>query len=81
MAVNPSRNTYQMLGKHLKVRKLTYAEVAEAIGCKRTRISSLIQGLTYPTADEIHALEELIGLPIETMFDENILKFYKRVSR
>ncbi len=81
MAANPSRNTYQMLGKHLKVRKLTYAQVAEALGCKRSRVSSLIQALTYPTADEIHALEQLIGLPIETMFDENMLKFYKRTSR
>lgn len=70
-----------MLGKHLKVRKLTYAQVAEALGCKRSRVSSLIQALTYPTADEIHALEQLIGLPIETMFDENMLKFYKRTSR
>ena len=70
-----------MLSKHLKVRDLSHSEVAAALGCKYTRVNSLVMGLTYPTADEIHALEQLIGLPIETMFDDNILKYYKRGSR
>lgn len=71
----------QPLGKFLHTHKLTHVQVADALGCHFTRVNSLIQGRTYPTAREIAALEALFSLPIEVLLESALLKYHKVVDR
>ncbi len=66
----------QPLGNHISVRELTHKQVARALGSPVPRVNVLISGRSYPTAKEIEALEELIDLPIQTMFDPEMLKYF-----
>jgi len=66
----------QPLGDLLQAHEVTYRQAARALKCNEGRINNMVAGRVYPTAVEIDALEELIGLPIQTMFDNEVLKFY-----
>lgn len=66
----------QALGKWIfRYRGLTAAEVADKIGIKYSRLSNIIKGHTYPTPEEIDALEALIGMPAEVLFDPEMLAY------
>ena len=66
----------QPLGNHIRVREFTHKQVARALGSHVTRVNVLVSGRSYPTAAEIDALERLIDLPIQTMFDPEMLKYF-----
>lgn len=66
----------QPLGNHIGARELTHKQVARALGCSVPRVNVLISGRSYPTAHEIDALESLIGLPVQTMFEPALLKYF-----
>ena len=66
----------QRLGDFIKDREFTHRQVARALDCKAPRINSLIMGRVYPTSAEIEALERLVELPIQTMFDSEVLKYF-----
>ncbi len=66
----------QPLGNHIGAREFTHKQVARALGCSVPRINVLISGRSYPTAAEIDALEGLIGLPVQTMFEPALLKYF-----
>lgn len=66
----------QPLGNIIQAHELTVRKTARALGCNETRVNNMIAGRLYPTAAEIDALEELIGLPVQTLFEPALLKFY-----
>ncbi|WP_370454536.1 helix-turn-helix domain-containing protein [Salinibacterium sp. dk5596] len=66
----------QPVGDFIQDRRFTHEEVARALGCKVPRVNTIISGAVYPTAAEIEALERLIGLPIQVMFEDEVLKYF-----
>lgn len=66
----------QPLGNLIKAHELTHKQVARAIGGHINRVNVLVSGRSYPTAAEIDALETLIALPIQTMFEPDLLKYF-----
>lgn len=67
----------QPLGDFIQVHELTHRQVARAIGASDpARVNNLIAGRSYPTAAEIEALERLMKLPIQVMFDPEVLKYF-----
>ncbi len=67
----------QPIGNILQAHELSHKQVARAIDAKTIgRVNNLIMGRVYPTAVEIDALEKLVGLPIQTMFEPEVLKYF-----
>ena len=64
----------QQLAKFIKVHDLTYKKVAAALGTNPVRVNNLAHGGTFPKPDEIRALVSLFGLPIEVLFDDDMLE-------
>lgn len=66
----------QPLGNLIQAHELGYRKVARALKCNVGRVNNLVAGRIYPTAAEIETLELLIGLPVQTMFEPDVLKFF-----
>lgn len=66
----------QPLGNIIQAHDLTVRKTARVLGCNEVRLYNMIAGKLRPTAAEIDALEELIGLPVQTMFDSEVLKYF-----
>lgn len=66
----------QPLGNLIQSHELTFKQVARTLRCNFGRINNMVSGRVYPTAAEIEALERLIGLPVQTMFDDEVLKYF-----
>lgn len=66
----------QNLGNLLSAHEIPHRQVARALRCKPARVNNLVGGCVYPTAAEIEALERLIGLPVQTMFEPDVLKYF-----
>ncbi|WP_061681848.1 helix-turn-helix domain-containing protein [Microbacterium laevaniformans] len=52
---------------------MTAQKVADAIGCNKFRVKNMCQGMTYPSPDEIRALERLFGMPVDVMLEPALL--------
>jgi transcriptional regulator with XRE-family HTH domain len=65
----------QQLAKFINWHDLTQAKVGEILGVNAVRVANISQGHAYPSPEEITALETLFGLPIETMFEPDMLTY------
>lgn len=65
----------QMLGKFIPFNDFTRAQVAQALGTDKVRLNNLIHGGTYPTPNECDVLEKLFGLPVQVLFDKEMLEY------
>lgn len=65
----------QQLAKFIAFHDLTYPQVAAALGTNTIRVANLTKGHTYPSPEEIEALQRLFGLPPEVLFDAEMLEF------
>lgn len=65
----------QQLAKFIPFHDLTPTLVAKALGTDSTRIKNLCRGGAYPSPDEIVALEKLFGLPVEVLFEPEMLAY------
>ncbi|KZE89095.1 helix-turn-helix domain-containing protein [Microbacterium sp. TNHR37B] len=65
----------QQLAKFIPFHDLTLQQVAAALRTDTVRVANLTKGHTYPTPDEIEALERLFGLPVDVLFEPDLLVF------
>ncbi|WP_144800880.1 hypothetical protein [Curtobacterium sp. BH-2-1-1] len=63
----------QSARRMLVVREITVVDAATFIGCSRSHLVNALRGRTHPNADVRAKLPELLGLPIEALFDEELL--------
>jgi len=65
----------QTLAKFIPFHDLTRETVAKALGTNRARVNNICKGITFPSPDEIAALERLFGVPIEVLLDPAMLEY------
>jgi len=71
----PLPHRRQQLAKFIPFHDLSLSVVAKALYTDATRIKNLCRGGAYPSPDEIVALERLFGLPIEILFEDDMLTY------
>ena len=57
------------LKKYRELRKITQAELAKAIGVKRTTITMIESGVNRPSLKTAFKLSKYFGIPVEELFD------------
>lgn len=65
----------QQLVRLIKSRDITRKDFAKLAGLDPSRLNNLITGNTFPRPEEIKALESFFGLPVETMFEPDMLAY------
>ncbi|MGZ0068090.1 helix-turn-helix transcriptional regulator [Microbacterium arborescens] len=65
----------QQLAKFIPFHDLSQSDVAKALGTDTTRVKNLCRGGAYPSPGDIAVLERLFGLPIEVLFEEDMLTY------
>jgi hypothetical protein len=64
-----------MIAYHIKIRDLTWKQVASALDIDAIRFGNLLRGITYPTPNELERVEAYFSLPAEVLFDPGMLQW------
>lgn len=59
--------------RQMLIMDLTTRDVAQAIGCTRAHLQNVLQGRTHPSEAVREHLPRILGLPIETLLDAELL--------
>jgi len=71
----------QNLAKYIRFHDLSDEQVAEKLGVEPIEVQNLKYGARYPSPDELRALFDLFGLPVEVLFqDREILRYREATS-
>lgn len=63
----------QPVRRMLVVRDITIPEAAEFVGCPRAHLTNAMLGRCHPSAEVRARLPILIGLPLEALFEGELL--------
>jgi transcriptional regulator with XRE-family HTH domain len=65
----------QDLAKFIRFHDITDEQVADRLGIEPGEVKNLKFGARYPNPDELRVLFDLFGMPVEVLFETELLRY------